>query len=154
MRRYHLTINGQTYTVDIAELSNDRFAVQLNGREFEVQLSESGEVSEIVPRAAPAPVAITPPPTTAPAAPPTAKPLPPPTTVGDNLIRAPMPGTILQIVVSPGARVKRGQPIIVLEAMKMNNSIGAPRDGVVAAILVKTGQSVGYGEPLAQLADA
>lgn len=62
-----------------------------------------------------------------------------------------MPGTILQIVVTPGTRVKRGQPVIVPEAMKMNNSIGAPRDGVISAILVKTGQSVGYGEPLAQI---
>ncbi|MEF3274921.1 MAG: acetyl-CoA carboxylase biotin carboxyl carrier protein subunit [Chloroflexus sp.] len=154
MRRYHLTINGQTYTVDIAELSNDRFVVQLNGREFEVQLSEGGEVGEIVPRTAPvvAPAL----PASAPASPPppAVTSLPPATTVGDNLIRAPMPGTILQIVAQPGTRVKRGQPIIVLEAMKMNNSIGAPRDGVVTAILVKTGQSVGYGEPLAQLADA
>ncbi|MFN3373538.1 MAG: biotin/lipoyl-containing protein [Chloroflexus sp.] len=144
MRRYQLTINGKTYTVDIGEVSSDRFAVQLDGREFEVQLNESGEIGEIAPRAAP--VALPAPP--APAAPP-----PTAAAAGDNLIRAPMPGTILQIVAQPGAKVKRGQPIIVLEAMKMNNSIGAPRDGVVAAILVKTGQSVGYGEPLAQLTE-
>jgi biotin carboxyl carrier protein len=62
-----------------------------------------------------------------------------------------MPGTILQIVATPGTKVKRGQPVIVLEAMKMNNSIGAPRDGTITAILVKTGQSVGYSEPLAQI---
>ncbi|OAN46890.1 acetyl-CoA carboxylase biotin carboxyl carrier protein subunit [Chloroflexus islandicus] len=151
MRRYQLTINGKTYTVDIAELSSDRFAVQLDGREFEVQLSESGDIGEITPRATPVPVALPATPA-APAAPPPAA-LPPAAATGDNLIRAPMPGTILQIVAQPGAKVKRGQPIIVLEAMKMNNSIGAPRDGVVAAILVKTGQSVGYGEPLAQLAE-
>ncbi|MDW8405874.1 biotin/lipoyl-containing protein [Chloroflexus sp.] len=152
MRRYQLTINGKTYTVDITELSSDRFAVQLDGREFEVQLSESGEVSEIAPRAAPLPVA-QPAAPAAPMAPPPPAALPPAVATGDNLIRAPMPGTILQIIAQPGAKVKRGQPIIVLEAMKMNNSIGAPRDGVVAAILVKTGQSVGYGEPLAQLAE-
>lgn len=151
MRRYQLTINGKTYTVDIAELSSDRFAVQLDGREFEVQLSESGDIGEITPRATPVPVALPATPA-APTAPPPAA-LPPAAATGDNLIRAPMPGTILQIVAQPGAKVKRGQPIIVLEAMKMNNSIGAPRDGVVAAILVKTGQSVGYGEPLAQLAE-
>lgn len=153
MRRYQLTISGKTYTIDITELSSDRFIVQLNGREFEVQLNDSGEIGEIAPRPTSAPVPHVP----AAAAPttsssPTA--LPPSPTIGDNLIRAPMPGTILQIVAQPGTKVKRGQPIIVLEAMKMNNSIGAPRDGVVAAILVKTGQSVGYGEPLAQLSDS
>ncbi len=152
MRRYQLTINGKTYTVDIAEVSSDRFAVQLDGREFEVQLSESGDIGEITPRATPVPVALPATPA-APAAPPPPATLPPAAAAGDNLIRAPMPGTILQIVAQPGTKVKRGQPIIVLEAMKMNNSIGAPRDGVVAAILVKTGQSVGYGEPLAQLAE-
>lgn len=150
MRRYQLTINGKTYTVDIAELSSDRFAVQLDGREFEVQLNESGDIGEIAP--SPAPVALPAAPA-APVAPPPPAALPPAAAAGDNLIRAPMPGTILQIVAQPGTKVKRGQPIIVLEAMKMNNSIGAPRDGVVAAILVKTGQSVGYGEPLAQLAE-
>lgn len=150
MRRYQLTINGKTYTVDIAELSSDRFAVQLDGREFEVQLNESGDIGEIAP--CPAPVALPAAPA-APVAPPPPAALPPAAAASDNLIRAPMPGTILQIVAQPGAKVKRGQPIIVLEAMKMNNSIGAPRDGVVAAILVKTGQSVGYGEPLAQLAE-
>lgn len=152
MRRYQLTVNGKSYTVVVTETGSDRFIVQIDGREFEVQLTESGEVSEPVPRLAPlsvvsplAPNALTPPPA------PPAPSIPPPTTVSDQLIRAPMPGTILQIVVTPGTRVKRGQPVIVLEAMKMNNSIGAPRDGVISAILVKTGQSVGYGEPLAQI---
>jgi hypothetical protein len=50
MRRYQLTINGKTYTVLVSELSSERFAVQLDGREFEVQVTESGEVSEILPR--------------------------------------------------------------------------------------------------------
>jgi biotin carboxyl carrier protein len=148
MRRYQLTINGKTYTVLVSELSSERFAVQLDGREFEVQVTESGEVSEILPRP-PLSAVIQ----TAPADPVTvpATPMPPATATGDQFIRAPMPGTILQIVATPGMKVKRGQPVIVLEAMKMNNSIGAPRDGTITAILVKTGQSVGYGEPLAQI---
>ncbi|MGQ9611627.1 MAG: biotin/lipoyl-containing protein [Chloroflexus sp.] len=152
MRRYQLTVNGKSYTVAVTETGSDRFIVQLDGREFEVQLTKSGEISDPVPRSAPLP-AVSPPMPNAPTPPP-APPvpsIPPPTTVSDQLIRAPMPGTILQIVVTPGTRVKRGQPVIILEAMKMNNSIGAPRDGVISAILVKTGQSVGYGEPLAQI---
>ncbi|WP_322815489.1 biotin/lipoyl-containing protein [Chloroflexus sp.] len=152
MRRYQLTVNGKSYTVAVTETGSDRFIVQLDGREFEVQLTESREVSDPVTRSASLP-AVSPPMPNAPTPPPAppAPSIPPPTTVSDQLIRAPMPGTILQIVVTPGTRVKRGQPVIVLEAMKMNNSIGAPRDGVISAILVKTGQSIGYGEPLAQI---
>jgi biotin carboxyl carrier protein len=148
MRRYQLTINGKTYTVLVSELSSERFAVQLDGREFEVQVTESGEVSEILPRQPLPPTIQTASASSVPA--PTTL-IPPAAATGDQLIRAPMPGTILQIVATPGTKVKRGQPVIVLEAMKMNNSIGAPRDGTITAILVKTGQSIGYGEPLAQI---
>jgi glutaconyl-CoA/methylmalonyl-CoA decarboxylase subunit gamma len=154
MRRYQLTVNGQAYTVDVEELGGDRFAVRLDERDFEVTLSAEGELQAVTPAAAPvAPVTL---PTGAgPGAPLTPVAAPPPAAapVSDagGLIRAPMPGTILSIAAPVGTRVQRGQAVVVLEAMKMNNSIGAPRDGVVAAILVQPGQSVGYGEVLAQL---
>ncbi len=141
MRRYQLTINGTTYTVEIAESGNDRFAVRLNGRDFEVQMTAGGEVASIAPRA----------PESAPAMPKPALPTPTGAPDSDGLIRAPMPGTILNIMVTPGTAVKRGQPVMILEAMKMNNTIGAPRDGTISAILVESGQSVAHGEPLARI---
>lgn len=66
-------------------------------------------------------------------------------------IKAPMPGNILKILVSDGAQVKRGKPIIVLEAMKMENDIVADRDGVVS-IAVKVGDSVESGTVIATIA--
>jgi biotin carboxyl carrier protein len=59
-----------------------------------------------------------------------------------------MPGKILTINVTPGASVKSGEVLLVLEAMKMENDIMAPNDGTVAAINVQTGDSVNTGEVL------
>jgi biotin carboxyl carrier protein len=59
-----------------------------------------------------------------------------------------MPGTILRIAVAAGAQVERGQDLLVLEAMKMENVIRAPRAGRVAALCVQAGQQVAHGELL------
>jgi biotin carboxyl carrier protein len=65
-----------------------------------------------------------------------------------NAITAPMPGTILNIKVSAGTRVKMGEALIVLEAMKMENEITAPSDGVIAQVFVTKGSSVATGDAL------
>lgn len=59
---------------------------------------------------------------------------------------APMPGVILTVDVAVGATVKRGDSLMVLEAMKMKNELKAPRDGVVAEVYVAPGAQVKYGE--------
>jgi biotin carboxyl carrier protein len=59
-----------------------------------------------------------------------------------------MPGTILSINVSAGQSVNKGQVLLVLEAMKMENEITAPENGVVARILTSSGASVATGQPL------
>ena len=59
-----------------------------------------------------------------------------------------MPGVVLSVEVSTGASVKRGDALLVLEAMKMKNSLHAPRDGVISEVLVRAGQQVMYGEVL------
>jgi biotin carboxyl carrier protein len=63
-----------------------------------------------------------------------------------------MPGTILNVKVASGAAVKRGDVLLILEAMKMENEICAPSDGRVAVVRVQTGQSVNTGDPLVDLA--
>lgn len=63
-------------------------------------------------------------------------------------IRAPMAGAILSLFVQEGDGVKRGQRLLVLEAMKMENNILAPRDGKIERVLVQVGQSVNTGEEL------
>jgi propionyl-CoA carboxylase alpha chain len=64
---------------------------------------------------------------------------------------SPMPGQVLRIVASPGQRVKAGDVLVVLEAMKMEQNISATMDGVVAAILVKPGQIVAPGQMLVEI---
>ena len=59
-----------------------------------------------------------------------------------------MPGVILTIERAEGATVKRGDTVLVLEAMKMKNELKAPRDGTIAEVYVSTGQQVKYGETL------
>jgi biotin carboxyl carrier protein len=70
---------------------------------------------------------------------------------GDGRVKAPIPGLITRILVEQGASVKAGQPLIVLEAMKMENEIRAPFDGVVSSIPVGTGQTVVRNQVLAEV---
>jgi biotin carboxyl carrier protein len=71
---------------------------------------------------------------------------------GGETIEAPMPGNIFAIPVNVGDTVKRGQVVIVLEAMKMENEIVSPKDGKVVAVNVTKGQSVNAGTALVQIA--
>ncbi len=70
---------------------------------------------------------------------------------GDSAIKAPIPGLVVKVLVAEGDSVQTGQPIIILEAMKMENELRAPRDGVVATVKVKPGNSVNQGETLVTL---
>jgi biotin carboxyl carrier protein len=72
---------------------------------------------------------------------------------GRSELRAEMPGLVVTIKVQPGQRVAAGEPLIVLEAMKMQNELAAPRAGVVGEVLVKPGQKVEGGTVLLRLAD-
>jgi biotin carboxyl carrier protein len=65
-----------------------------------------------------------------------------------------MPGVVLEVLVAPGAALRRGDPILVLEAMKMRNTIRSPRDAVVREVAVMAGQPVGPGDPLVRLGAA
>lgn len=73
---------------------------------------------------------------------------------GEVAITAPMPGLVTQVVVAAGERVERGQTVIVLEAMKMENDLGAPRTGVVHRLNVAKGDTVNQGQVLAVVGDA
>jgi biotin carboxyl carrier protein len=69
-------------------------------------------------------------------------------TVQVNDLKAPMPGLILDILVTPGQNVKKGDQLLILEAMKMENVLKAPGDGIVASIEVEKGKSVEKGQIL------
>jgi biotin carboxyl carrier protein len=65
-----------------------------------------------------------------------------------------MPGVVLEVHVAPGAVLRRGDPVLVLEAMKMRNTIRAPHAAVVVEVVVEGGQPVGPGDPLVRLGAA
>ena len=124
MKKYNITVNGTTY---------------------EVVVEEAGEVSAAPVYSAPvAPVAATPSPVAS-TAPKAAAP------AGTTSVTSPMPGTILDVKVSAGQAVKKGDVICVLEAMKMENDIPAPCDGVIASINVQKGASVAAGDVIASI---
>ncbi len=68
---------------------------------------------------------------------------------GSGLISAPMPGKIVDIKVKSGDVVKKGDPIIIIEAMKMQNELGAPIDGTIKEVYIKSGEAVESGQKLA-----
>ena len=114
------------------------YRITVNGKTYEVTVEETGASAPVAPAPA-APVA-TAPAKAAPAAP-----------AGAEKVAAPMPGTVLAVKVSVGQSVKRGETVVLLEAMKMENEIPAPRDGVVASIAVNKGSSVQAGDLLISL---
>ena len=124
-----------------------KYVVTVNGKKFEVEVEKVGGAARSLSRqpvergertvAAAAPVAPAPVATPAPAAPVAAS-----TTVGGVTITSPMPGSILDVKVNIGDKVKYGQTLAVLEAMKMENAIPATQDGEVAEIKVKKGDIV------------
>jgi biotin carboxyl carrier protein len=77
-----------------------------------------------------------------------------PASASRELVTAPMPGVVLEVHVAPGAIVSRGDPLLVLEAMKMRNTIRAPRDGVVTEVTTEAGRPVAPGEPLVRIGAA
>ncbi len=122
-----------------------KFNVNVNGKSYYVEVEEAGSTASVQPAvvAAPAPVAAAPAPAvSAPA--PAAKP------AGGVAVVSPMPGQVLRFIVSEGASVKKGEKIIVIEAMKMENEIVASADGVVS-FAVKKGDNVDTGATLAYI---
>ena len=105
-----------------------KYKVTVNGTAYEIELEE-------LTGAAPAAATAAPVPTPAPAAAP----------AGGEQVTSPMPGTILAINVAAGDTVKRGQVLMVLEAMKMENEIMCPCDGKIVSVSVTKGATVESG---------
>lgn len=121
------------------------YRITVNGTAYDVAVEELGAGAVPAAPAAAAPVAAPAAPTPAPAAPAAGG------AEGSVKIVAPMPGKILAINTNAGQSVKKGDVVMILEAMKMENEITAPEDGTVAGINVAVGDSVESGDTLASL---
>ena len=120
MKNYRITVNGTSYDVSVEELA--------------------GGVAPVAAPVAAAPVA-------APAAAPAPAPAAKSAGAGSIKVASPMPGKILDVKANVGDAVKKGQVILILEAMKMENEVVAPEDGTVASIDVASGATVEAGDP-------
>ena len=141
MKEYKYKINGNLYNVVIGDIEDNIAHVEVNGTHYTVEMEKK-------PKEAPAPKPVVrpvakPAAAPAPASAPASKPA-----AGKSGVKSPLPGVILDIKVKEGDEVKKGQTIIILEAMKMENSINADKDGKVTAINVSKGESVLEGTDL------
>lgn len=129
MVKYTVAVNNQRFEVKVEELSANRFRVIVNGKEEVIELFEEGKVALKESR------------TETPAA----------QKVAGGEVRAEMSGSIVRILVKEGEAVRRGQPVLILEAMKMENEVVSPADGVVKSIEVIEGDRVQAGDVLIRI---
>lgn len=139
MNKYKITINGNLYEVEINSLTDSQADVCVNGKPYGVGIEKEG--MRAISGKAPAPKQ-----TVMQAEQP--RPVEETISAGEWAIKSPLPGTILSIAVSKGQSVKRGEKLLVLEAMKMENDILAEKDGTVAKVLVDRGATVQEGQTL------
>ena len=156
MRRYTVRINEVEHTLDVEELAADTFTVHLeDGRLVDVVLTDHQDLAQAVitpqleigaPRAS-VPAAHH---ERTSAASETHPRRAPARASAGNAVTAPMPGVILSVEVAPGASVRRGQTLLVLEAMKMKNELTAQREGTIARVAVAAGDQVKHGDVLVE----
>jgi len=140
--RFYLIKKIKIYTMK-------KYVITVNGNKYEVEVEEVGSVvTKAAPIAAPAPA---PAPKAAPAPASAPKAAKVESSGVSKPVTAPMPGNIINIVVKPGDVVKKGQTLLVFEAMKMENDLASPSEGKVVGINVSKGSIVAAGDVLLTL---
>lgn len=144
--RYRITVDGVTYEVEVGDISASPVTVIVDGVEFEVELPDAPQSQPTVQRPQRSALRSTP-------MRPVERARPSAIAAADSqdVVRAPMPGRIIRVNVAVGDSVQRGQSIVVLESMKMENTIAAPRDGVVSQVHIAADESVQHGQSLVEL---
>ena len=129
MKKYMIKLNGKVYEVEMEEITGEASAAISANQAAAPAAREAAPtaVEKETPAAPTAPVA------------------------GAETVEAPMPGTIVSIAVKAGDQVKKGQVLLVLEAMKMENEIVASRDAKVVSVNVSKGDMVNPGDALVQI---
>ena len=134
-KEFSFKINGAEYKCAVEEIEAGLTEVTVNGKKYTVETEKP---------VAPAPKA-------APAAAPKAAPAPAPAAAGAQ-VKSPLPGSVVKVCVNEGQDVKKGDTLLILESMKMENPILAEQDGKVAQVAVAAGQTVMQDDLLVVLA--
>lgn len=128
MKNFKFTINGNVYEVGVDAPENGKANVNVNGKSYVVEVEADVMQATAVRRPIAAPTAST--------------------KSVSGIMKSPLPGKVLKVLVAEGQVVKRGDTLMVIESMKMENNIAAQNDGVIRAIMVSAEQSILQGDPL------
>ena len=142
MKTYKFKIYGHEYETRVIRRDDNEIVISVNGNEYKAYL-EPTKRQQIT---QPTPKVVRPPAVPGEGTKVTAKPS---EVKGARVVKAPLPGLILKVVANPGSTVKVGDPLLIMEAMKMQNTISATMDGQIEKILVKEGESILEGHELA-----
>jgi propionyl-CoA carboxylase alpha chain len=142
--KYTVKIDNQTYDVEITDLNSRPIIATIGDEQFEVW-----------PEASTSHTAVPIPPSARPTTPPQPPANAPSTATGERnkTVRAPIPGTVAEVLVKSSDSVTIGQPLCVLDAMKMSNTIRASRAGVISRIAITVGQHVKHNDVLVEFAE-
>ncbi|MBO5698763.1 MAG: biotin/lipoyl-binding protein [Bacteroidaceae bacterium] len=146
MKQYNYKINGIDYEVTIHGIKGQIATLEVNGMPFNVEIVGSTLSEEDLPTMGAATTAATTP--TAAPAPAAAAPSTKGAAGSGTPVKAPLPGVVTKVLVGDGQHVKKGDVVLVLEAMKMENNITAECDGKVTGICCEAGDSVMEGTTL------
>ena len=147
MKEFKYTINGNEYLVNIDKVEAEFAQVEVNGTKYNVQIDRivKKSIQPLAKAAAAVKKTPAPTPTSESGEPLVHKPV---VNAGNTAIKSPLPGVILDINVKVGDVVAKGQKVLVLEAMKMENNINADREGKIVEIKVNKGDSILEGADL------
>ena len=123
MSKYRITLNGQVYEMEIEAIEEGTVPAQPQTAASETAAAPTADSSPVHAESEPA----------------------------DNAVISPMPGTVVRLMAAQGDTVTKGQPVLLLEAMKMENEITAVKGGVISAMYVAEGQTVSGGEALFEI---
>lgn len=144
VRRFRIKVGETWHDVEVEDSSSSAVRVVVDGQTYLVEVERPSRAAR---PAAPQPIAT---PTAVPAAPPVQAPSR--VAPSEKALRSPMPGRVLAVSVRPGDRVKPGDEVCIIEAMKMEQSMRVSREGVVKEVHVRQGQQVNAGDLLVELA--
>ena len=143
MKKFKITIRGNKYDVELLNIEDNIAEIEVNGSKYEVEIEQEVKTTKtpklVRQQAIPSSDSDR------------AKTSKPSERKGAGTVKAPLPGTILQMFVKEGDLVKSGDKLLIMEAMKMENNITADKEGKITAVKVKQGDSVLEGDVLVEI---